>query len=228
MISWVENLIQIIYPNLCLVCSDPLVSGEKDVCNICQSNLPYTNYHLQSGNLMEQRFWGKVEIERATALFFYQKETSTQKLLELLKYKGEQGVGELLGRLLGVSLLQSTDFKDIDMLVPVPLHPNKLKKRGYNQSEVICRGIGFILQKPLNTSCLYRAIENPTQTKKGVYERWENAAGIFAVKDEACFAEKHILLVDDVLTTGSTVEACVQAVKQACDTRVSIATLAIA
>jgi len=190
--------------------------------------LPYTHYHLQKDNPIEKRFWGKVPIERATSLFYYQKASATQHLLQALKYKGEKQVGEVLGKQLGTLLKQSVDFSTIDLIVPVPLHPKKLQKRGFNQSECICNGISATFGKPVDTTNLVRLIENPTQTRKGVYERWENTSGIFGLKSPREFEGKHLLLVDDVLTTGSTIEACIQAILQAHGAKVSVVTLAVA
>jgi len=226
--GWIENLLHLVYPNLCVVCSENLMEEENSICFSCLSQLPYTHYHLQRDNPIEKRFWGKVPVERATSLFFYEKATSTQHLLQALKYKGEKEIGVVLGKQLGTFLNQSPDFASIDMIIPVPLHPKKLQKRGFNQSECICEGIAGALRKPINTSTLVRAIENPTQTKKGVYERWENTTGIFALSEPDMFKDKHLLLVDDVLTTGSTIEACVQAIVPVTGAKVSVATLAVA
>jgi ComF family protein len=226
--GWIENLLHLVYPNLCVVCSENLMEEENSICFSCLSQLPYTHYHLQRDNPIEKRFWGKVPVERATSLFFYEKATSTQHLLQALKYKGEKEIGVVLGKQLGTFLNQSLDFASIDMIIPVPLHPKKLQKRGFNQSECICEGIAGALRKPINTSTLVRAIENPTQTKKGVYERWENTTGIFALSEPDMFKDKHLLLVDDVLTTGSTIEACVQAIVPVTGAKVSVATLAVA
>jgi len=133
-----------------------------------------------------------------------------------------------MGKFAAADLLDSDDFKSIDLIVPVPLHEKKEAKRGYNQSEMICNGLAEILGMPVVTDNLYRTAENTTQTRKSVFERYENTQGIFGLKNPAEFEEKHILIVDDVLTTGSTVEACIQALLQAKNTRISVFTLAIA
>ncbi|MBP1639692.1 MAG: phosphoribosyltransferase [Bacteroidetes bacterium] len=223
-----QHLIHLIFPNLCLVCNENLVGGEESVCFSCLSKLPYTDFHLHSANEVEKRFWGKFPVEHATSLYHYKKATAGQYLLHALKYKGEKQVGTLLGRQLGLHLSQSPFYQDIDLIVPVPLHPKKYRKRGYNQSECICDGIADVLQAPVDATNLVRLIENPTQTRKGVYERWENTKGIFGLVDASVFAGKHILLVDDVLTTGSTLEACAQAILEAPNARISVVTLALA
>ena len=182
-----NHLIHLIYPNLCLACNGNLMAGEEFVCLSCLSKLPYTDFNTGKINPIEQHFWGKFPIEGADALFFYRKATSGQHLLQALKYKGEKQLGEMLGRHLGARLAESPVFCSADVIVPVPLHPKKYRERGFNQSEYICNGIAKILQIPLNLSNLQRLIENPTQTKKGVYERWENTRGIFGMKDVTLF-----------------------------------------
>ncbi len=149
-------------------------------------------------------------------------------MLHELKYKDHREIGIELGRFLAADLTGTPRFQGIDYIVPVPLHRNKQKKRGYNQSECIAQGMSEIMQVPVDTDNLQRIIENPTQTRKSVFERWENVKGIFELKDKEAFVGKHILLVDDVLTTGSTVEACAGAVLAAEDARVSVVTLAVA
>lgn len=223
----ISDFLHLIYPNVCLVCHENLLDNEQFVCFSCLSKLSYTSYHLQKDNPIEKKFWGKFEIERATSLFFFQKETPSQLLLHHLKYKGDKEIGEVLGRMLGEMLKTTSEF-DFDIIVPVPLHPKKLQKRGYNQSEWIAKGIAAASQKPMYTEHLIRVIENPTQTKKGVYERWENASGIFALTNPHHFEGKHLLLVDDVITTGATIEACANTLLEGADVKISVASLAIA
>ncbi|MCL2596911.1 MAG: ComF family protein [Paludibacter sp.] len=222
------ELLNLIYPNCCLVCGEILVSDEQYVCFRCLNEMPKTNFHNQRDNAAEKRFWGKVDIFRATAFFHYQKGSAFQTLIHDLKYKGCKELGDVLGRFAAVDLIENKDFANIDFIVPVPLHPNKLRKRGYNQSEYIARGLGTVMNKTVETENLYRAIENPTQTKKTVYERFENTAGIFAIRDTQIFEDKHILLVDDVMTTGSTLEGCIIAMNEVKNLKISLFTLAIA
>lgn len=222
------ELLNLIYPNCCLVCGENLLGGEQFVCLRCINEIPKTNYHNLRGNAAEKRFWGKVDIFRATAFFHYQKGSAFQTLIHNLKYKGRKELGDILGRFAAADLIENEDFASVDYIVPVPLHPNKLRKRGYNQSEFIAQGLAVVMQKPLETENLYRAIENPTQTKKSVYERFENTAGIFTLKNTQMFENKHVLIVDDVMTTGSTLESCVAAMKDIKNLKISLFTLAIA
>lgn len=223
-----HHFIDLLYPNLCLICNESLMSTESQLCLSCFSKMPKTNYHLLQDNPVEKRFWGKVPVERATSFLFFQKGSDFQKLIHELKYRGNKEVGVTMGKFAAADLLDSDDFKSIDLIVPVPLHEKKEAKRGYNQSEMICNGLAEILGMPVVTDNLYRTAENTTQTRKSVFERYENTLGIFGLKNPAEFEGKHILIVDDVLTTGSTVEACIQALLQAKNTRISVFTLAIA
>jgi len=221
------EFLNLIYPKTCVACGELLNKDEAFICLKCLYYLPKTNFHTQPDNIIEQRFWGKVPIVRATAFFRFQKGSPFQKLLHHLKYKGDKEIGQILGEYLALDLM-SSDFAKFDIVVPVPLHRNKLKKRGYNQSEWIAKGIAEKLQKPLDTNTLFRAIENPTQTNKGVFERWENVEGIFEVKDYEAFKGKHVLLVDDVLTTGATIIACATAILKCEGASLSVATLSMA
>jgi ComF family protein len=226
--SILHNFFSLFYPEICEVCSQNLIIGEKVICLSCLQKLPRTNYHLQKDNPLEQRFWGKADVERATAFYFFNKKSNFQTLLHKLKYSEGKEIGSKMGEYAGAELSENEDFKHFDCIVPVPLHPNKLRKRGYNQSLCIAQGLAEILRVEIDDENLYRAIENPTQTKKSAYERWTNTKGIFAVKHPQLFENKHILLVDDVLTTGSTLIACVEAIKEVCNAKVSIFTLAAA
>ena len=222
------DLINLMFPNLCVVCGTNLLKNEHQLCLSCLHDIPKTNYHLIKDNPIEKRFWGKVPVYNATSYFFFQKGSSFQKLLHILKYKGNKEIGELMGKYAAIDLLDSPDFTSIDLIIPVPLHPKKYKIRGYNQSEWIGKGISTILDKPQDISTLVRIRENATQTKKTVYERFENTEGIFELRDKTILEGKHVLLVDDVLTTGSTLEACVKALLETKGIKVSIFTLAVA
>jgi ComF family protein len=222
------DFINLMFPELCVVCGISLQRNEHLLCITCLHGIPKTNYHLIEGNPIEKRFWGKVPIYRATSYFFFQKGSSFQKLLHILKYKGNKEIGELMGKYAAIDLLDSPDFTSIDVILPVPLHPKKYKSRGYNQSEWISKGLSVVLNKPLDITTLIRIHENATQTKKSVFERYKNTEGIFELKDKNIFAGKHILLVDDVLTTGSTLEACVRVLLETPEIKISIFTLAVA
>ncbi len=224
----ISNILGLFYPNLCLICGENLLKSEQQICLKCLSEIPRTNFHLYRDNPVEKRFWGKADILKATSFFFFTKGSPFQKLLHELKYNDNKEVGELMGKYAAVDLLNDEIFNTVDYIVPIPLHPKKYARRGYNQSELICIGLSKIFGKPIDTKSLIRIRETVTQTKKSVFERYENTAGIFEVKDKVMFENKHILLVDDVLTTGSTIEAAIQALKLCSGIKVSIFTLAMA
>jgi len=222
------DFIDLIFPDLCVVCGNNLQRNEHQLCLSCLVDIPRTNYHLIEGNPVEKRFWGKVPVCRATSYFFFQKGSSFQKLLHILKYNGNKEIGVIMGKYAALDLLETPDFATVDLIIPVPLHPKKFKSRGYNQSEWIGKGIAMILNIPQDTSTLVRVKENPSQTKKSVYERFENTEGIFKLSDSTILAGKHVLLVDDVLTTGSTLEACILALLETEGIKISVFTLAVA
>ena len=216
----------LIYPNLCVGCGRSLVTGENYICFNCLVRMPRTNFHNVSGNPLEQIFWGRVKIEKATSWFFFQKGSNYQHLLHHLKYKNLRGIGVELGRCFGSELTATNYFSDVDVIVPVPLHPKKEKQRGYNQSLAIAEGLSQQLKIPIETGILIRREYSETQTRKGRFERWENVRELFGLNFDGYFSGRHVLLVDDVVTTGSTLDACAQIILNCDGAKVSIATLA--
>lgn len=222
------DLLDLIYPNLCFICGETLLKSESHICLSCLNNIPRTNYHLLTDNPVEKRFWGKAPIFRGTSFFFFQKGSPFQKLLHELKYKGNKEIGEILGRYAAAELLNSPDFCRIDIIIPIPLHPKRFAQRGYNQSEWIGKGLSAVLDKPQNTNTLKRVKQTTTQTKKSVFERFENTEGIFELSGAKELEGKHLLLIDDVLTTGSTLNAAINTLLNIPNVKISIFTLAIA
>jgi ComF family protein len=224
----VSDMMDLAWPNLCLLCEKPLVHGEKHICMNCLYEMPKTDFKSFRTNLAADRFFGKISFEKATTSYIYQKESKVQNALELLKYKGEKELGDCLAGFAGAKLLSEGFFKDIDLLVPVPLHKDKAKKRGYNQSEWIAKGISRVTGIPYDSENLHRTKKNPTQTTKSIWERWENTQGLFTLSDPKAFANKHILLIDDVLTSGSTLGACGEAILNVSEAKISFFALALA
>lgn len=222
------DLLDLIYPNLCFICGETLLKSESHICLSCLNNIPRTNYHLLTDNPVEKRFWGKAPIFRGTSFFFFQKGSPFQKLLHELKYKGNKEIGEILGRYAAAELLNSPDFCSIDIIIPIPLHPKRFAQRGYNQSEWIGKGLSAVLDKPQNTNTLKRVKQTTTQTKKSVFERFENTEGIFELSGAKELEGKHLLLIDDVLTTGSTLNAAINTLLNIPNVKISIFTLAVA
>lgn len=217
---------QLFYPRLCVCCENTLAKGEEHICFDCHSKLAHTHLHETKGNSFEQRFYGRVKVKMATTFLYFEKGNLTQKILHGIKYRGFSRLGEEMGTQFGLAL-KGGRWEDIDLLIPVPLHPDKLKVRGYNQAECIANGIGQALGKPIVTDVLYRKTANTTQTKKTAEERRENVKNIFATHNLEKVAGKHIAIVDDVLTTGATLEACANAFGE-CGVRISMMALASA
>jgi len=191
-------------------------------------HLPVTNFHNDYYNPVSKVFWGRINIEYATALYYYKKGNSIQKLIHQLKYHGQKDIGIFLGNILGSELKEINEYKNIDAIVPIPLHRKKLKKRGFNQAEIFAKGLSESMDKELDLDSVYRAKASSTQTRKSRYNRWENVSDIFKIRSNHSLSGKHILLVDDVITTGSTMEACLQTMKQAENIKLSVAAIAYA
>lgn len=222
-----NDFFNLIFPRLCAACDGALHKEEQVICNSCQISLPKTNYHLDRKNDLNKIFWGRVDVEMIAAYYHFTKKSKVQKLLHQLKYKNNKRVGEMIGLLYGFDLKEVNSFSQIDLIIPVPLHPKKMKKRGYNQSEWFANGLAKSMKIDVNTDVLYRKVDSQTQTKKSRFNRWENVGDIFGVKNEMKIKGKSILLVDDVVTTGATLEACAQVLKQ-CNCKVYMVTIACA
>lgn len=224
--SLFSDLLSLFFPQLCAGCNAPLVRGEDILCLGCLADLPKTNFLDDTDNPLALNFYGKINISYATSFCHFDKGGRVQHLLHQLKYKGRKEIGYKMGMLFGFDLKQNEHFQEIDAIVPVPLHPRKQRSRGYNQSIEICKGISESMNRPILSGNLIRKVHTSSQTMKGRYERWENVSGIFKVKNSSAFAGKHILLVDDVVTTGATMEACCHPLLEIPGVRVSIAALA--
>jgi len=223
-----DDFISLLFPRKCYACGNHLVRNEKLICTECYVVIPRTNYHILTDNPVAQLFWGRCMIEKAAAFSYYNKGSRIRKLIHSLKYKGIRELGYELGRIYGLSLDSSGFMDDIDLIIPVPLHPEKERIRGFNQSEIISLGIADAANLPVEVKSLVRKKVSATQTKRSRYERWTNVEGIFEVIDPHAIAGKHILLVDDVITTGSTVESCVNELLKTEGMRVSVVALAFA
>ena len=215
------------WPNVCACCSTGLTRGEQYICCHCLYELPATHFYKDDDNPVAQIFWGRATIEHATAGYFFRKGNNIQKLVHQVKYRGQKEMGTVLGREMGRTLRKSS-FADIDIIAPVPLHPQKLRKRGYNQSEWIARGVAEMLDKPIDVETLVRHFFTITQTRKKRFDRWENVESGFGLVRPEAFAGRHVLLIDDVITTGATLEACIHAILSAHECKASVATLAFA
>jgi ComF family protein len=224
----IKELFNLIYPNKCCGCESVLKTNEKSICSGCVFNLPRNYYCIMKDNPVFKLFWGRVELEDAATAFYYTKGQRIQKILHALKYDNNTESGVRLGAILGIELSESPYFKNIDLAIPIPLHPKKEKIRGYNQSDFIARGISRTLGIDVDTTSFKRTKHTESQTKKGRFERWENVNEIFSINNKEYLTNKHILLVDDVITTGATIEAAAHALKQIEGVKISVAAIASA
>lgn len=222
------DVVALLFPELCNACGTHLYYGEKEICIKCLRDLPFTDFHLNVENQVAKQLWGRLRDINAMAMLYFRKGTKVQNLMHSLKYKGKTAVGVKLGNLLGEKLAASNDYKNIDLIVPVPLHYSKERLRGYNQSETIANGIAELLNIAVSTKHLIRAKSTETQTKKARYTRYENMQSVFDVKHVEELKNMHILLVDDVITTGATLEACGNALLNIGIKKLSIAAVAFA
>jgi len=223
-----EDLVALLYPNLCLACSENQPIRGEAICLSCQINLPKTNFHLDRENPFTERFWGRIPLTSGAALYHFVKGGRVQELLHQLKYEGKWEIGIKLGEWYGRQLLESPHFKNIDIIVPVPLHPRKERLRGYNQAALFAQGMAEAMGKPWIKDGLIRRIFTETQTQKSRSERLDNVSEIFAIGNPKKLEFKHVLLVDDVMTTGATMEACGMKILAMPGTKLSMATIAIA
>lgn len=216
------------YPHVCAGCSSDVLDNSSLLCLRCINDLPHTNYAAHANNPVENIFWGRLPVVAAHSEFYFEKEELIQRLIHQLKYKGNTEIGFYLGELMGNSLLESHRFSHIDTLIPLPLYPDKEHKRGYNQAAIICNGMSSVINVPVIKDNVIRRRFTETQTRKHRTERWENVEGSFAVNNATELEGKHILLVDDVITTGATLEACASVLLNIPNIKLSIATLAMA
>jgi len=224
----IDDFISLLFPRICAACGNSLWKQEETVCLSCEFHLPRTNFHLSLENLVSRLFWGRVNLESAAAYLYFNKGNKVQRLIHQLKYKERRDIGIYFGRQYGQHLRYSPFFQTVQLIVPVPLHTKKLMQRGYNQSEQFAIGLGESMKIPVDPDAICRRKETETQTKKSRFRRWQNVADVFEVKDPGSLAMKHVLLVDDVITTGATLESCIRALSSIHGIRISVATIAVA
>jgi ComF family protein len=225
--SYATDLGALFFPKYCSSCNRNLMHFEKAVCMHCLTHLPRLQLHDERDNAVEKLFWGRIDVEAATAFLSMPRNGISHRLIHRLKYHGDQEVGERLGALFAHELLESERMKGIDVIVPVPLHPKKLHVRGYNQCDCIARGMAETLGADISLNNLTRTHFSASQTRRGRISRWSNVKDIFWVREPEKFENKRILLVDDVITTGATIEACATALLKINGVQLSVGALAI-
>ena len=222
----INDFLALVFPKVCQACGKSLFKKEDCICTYCMYHLPKTNFHLDPDNPVMKLFWGRTTIFSASSLYSFSKGSKVQHLIHQLKYRGQKEIGTSLGKHYGRELKSSALFSSVEVVIPVPLHLKKLKKRGYNQSETFAHGLAESMNIESSNDNLIRAYSSQTQTRKTRFDRWRNVEEIFKVADPERLEGKHVLLADDVVTTGSTLEACANKILEVPGTKVSVVTIA--
>jgi ComF family protein len=226
--DFLSDITSLIYPQVCVACNGSLFKHEQPICNKCYLTLPKTNFHLQKDNPLHKVFCGRVDVASASSFLFFQKKGMVQKMLHALKYKGKPEVAQLLGKWYAEDLKQNNIVSAFDYIIPVPLHKKRQQKRSYNQSEYFAKGLNEVLGIPIVTNVLLKTHFTETQTHKTRAERTENILQSFSIEHAEVIDNKNVLLVDDVITTGATLEACIIQLQKGTKTKVSVASIAFA
>jgi ComF family protein len=224
--SYLNQFTHLFFPHVCEGCGNDIIEDGSLLCVECLSNLPETSFIGERNNPVEKIFYGRIQIEAAGSAFYFTKHSLLQHLILELKYHGKKEIGFYLGKLLGYRLAQTSRFNSVDAIIPLPLNPRKERKRGYNQAAIIAEGIAAIWQKQVQKNSVQRLVFTETQTHKNRIARWQTMEGVFENVDKEALANKHLLLVDDIVTTGATLEACGEKLLEVPGTILSIATVA--
>ena len=224
--NYIDDFLHLFFPHICIGCNTDVLNHDDALCAKCISNLPGTGFVSTAGNPVEKIFYGRLNVQNAGSAFYFNKDSVIQHAIIQLKYKGNRKAGNFLGRLLGQQLANSKRFDDVDLIIPLPLNDKKLFKRGYNQASVIAKGITSIWHKPVIENAVDRILFTETQTHKDRIARWETMEGVFTVTQPGLLKDKHVLLVDDIITTGATLEACGEAILKTPGIKLSVATIA--
>lgn len=222
-----ESVIHLFFPHVCTGCGNDILSNQSVLCIRCMNAMPETNFEQHANNPIEKMYWGRLPLVTGTAQFYFTKESLMQHLMHQFKYKNNRSLGLQLGQIMGEQIQRSGRIKP-DALIPLPLFPAKEKKRGYNQATLLCSGMAAIMKVPVIENAVIRPQHTETQTKKGRIERWKNMEGKFILHDQEAIKNKHLLLVDDIVTTGATLEACGLELLKANNVKLSIASLCYA
>ena len=223
-----SDLLSLLFPNLCAACGAGLHRGEVHICTRCLNELPYTDHHTDPANKAAKKLWGRIQFHAAMSLLHFRKGGRVQNIIHQLKYLNNRGIGLTLGRMMGEKILQSAAFENIEVIIPVPLHRKRERSRGYNQSQCVAEGIAAVLQVPVNNTAIIRQVATRSQTNKNRFTRFENMKDVFSVVNTDGLIGSHVLLVDDVLTTGATIASCAGELNKSGIKKLSIATVAFA
>ena len=223
----IESLINLFFPKVCAGCNSFLLSNENVICTTCRHEIPLTNHHKNQNNEAIGKFYGRIPVEFASALFYFHKKGIVQELIHKLKYKGHQEIGETIGNWYAEELKSVKEIADVDYIIPVPLHKKRLKNRGYNQVTKFGEALSENLNIPFEENILTRTIYSETQVRKNISDRSEVNKSVFEVNSNEKFYNKHFMLIDDVITTGSTLEACGRELLKISGAKLSIVCIAM-
>ncbi len=223
-----NDFTNLFYPPVCILCGNPLIENEQQICLNCLYNLPKTNYHINKDNPARALFAGFPQVHEVTAFLFFEKDGITQKLVHSFKYYDNKSLAEYVGRIASIELKASGFYASVETIIPIPLHAEKEKKRGYNQSGYIANGIASVYGCEIDNTSLNRVTETMSQTRKSVYDRHINVENIFKLTDPGKLSGKHVLLIDDVITTGATTSACIETLSEVPGIEISIFSMSIA
>ena len=223
-----QSLRSLFFPETCKSCNSDLIAAEKMICTHCRHTLPLTDFHRYNDAAIKKVFYGRLNIENATALFYFEKKGPVQELMHNLKYRGQKEISSFLGAWLGEDLKELKEYSDIDAIIPVPIHPKKKRKRGYNQVEGFGKSLATALQSNYIDTVLIKSKNTKTQVFKGRFTRSDEVLDAFSVVMDSNLEGKHLLLCDDILTTGATLESCALQLLKIPNIKLSIAVMAIA
>lgn len=227
--SFLRNFFELLFPSLCNACGNHLYHSEKLICVACRMTLPYTNdWEVHQEKYTLKLFYGRVRIDAASSYLYFRKKSGVQKILHELKYRNHESLGKLMGRMHASQLIECKEFQGIDLVIPIPLHPRKYKERGYNQAALLAEGYAEIFNAKLDLKTLQRKADTASQTRKSRYQRYENMKGVFVLKNAENLKDKCVLLIDDVVTTGATIESSAELLITAGASRVLVASTAVA
>jgi ComF family protein len=224
----INDFFDLVFPDLCISCEKALLKGEKNICISCIHQLPKTDFHFEQDNELCRKLWGRIPLKYGLAYLKFMKGSLVQNIMHHIKYKDAKEAAVMLGHWYGSDLYKAGFTEKFDLIVPVPLHKNKFKKRGYNQSACFAQGLSDGLAIDYSERILEREKEQSSQTNKGRLDRWHNVKEIYKIVDGVDLTNKKILLADDIATTGATIEVCAQELLKAGASEISVAVLAIA
>ncbi|WP_276388754.1 ComF family protein [Eudoraea chungangensis] len=223
----VNDINAVLLPRLCFGCNARLYRGEQHLCAFCRNQIPLTDYDYVVENAVDRIFYGRIDIKKASSFLFYMEKGITKNIIHHLKYNNQPVIGDFLGTWYGQILQQTKQLQNIDYVIPVPLHRSKLKKRGYNQVDSFGKRIAQSLQSRFLSTCLVKTANTKTQTKKGRFFRSKYTSDLYKIIDKEVLSNKSVLLVDDVITTGATIEACAKALDKVKNIKIYILTMAV-